>query len=424
MQYTCYFSLVLFICAVILPVRTTSKSIQLVTIRSEHFPTNSTGYADSTEMHFDSAIPTSTLSLRRSRELRENFSVISRIDESTRINDCWPHRQALSPLPVPDYIHRLQSNLETSQNYPKKNVTANRKSIDILQVVAKVTCIVEANILSIYEYQSNHFSILPTYVHVLVTLDMDPCSNMANQSGLVWTHVRCVDERHVFGDKLSKKIIETELSKVGSHARTKGASWFFQQFLKIEAAALGVGGLGDKIRIIDGDVLVLKKPHWFFGVGGVIYDSCYSKNDGNNGFRYGHTYFVLTGRRLIGGPDFVAHSMSVSRKHAQRLRMDLDTNSVDVSRDPSWVFKSLQVMCDANSITGFSEYWYLLTSTIHHYPEEVALRVQNPGSPPYCTRLRSGGACTGSIENTIQVTRDAFPSATYVVFESHLSRFK
>jgi len=227
--------------------------------------------------------------------------------------------------------------------------------------------------------------------------------------------------RTVFGSAVTMNLVEAELLKVGREAYKKGAPWYFQQFLKIEAVAIGVGGLSNRVRIIDGDVLVLRRTHWFFQPDGVIHDICFSKTDGLNSIRYGNVYFNLTGRRLIGGPEMVAHSMSVTRKHAKILKSDLGQgDSGDNSSESSWVFRSLRALCDPNAFTGFSEYWYLLSSAVFHFPSEVAFRLQNPESPPYCARVDSGlRSCPMNAADIIKKTRSSDPNALHVVFEAH-----
>jgi hypothetical protein len=334
---------------------------------------------------------------------------------------CWPGRHALLPLPIPDNLKGFEHGNEKTLVMPQGSNPPKKVHADILQVVAKISCVLKANILSVYEHQSKQFRSSPDYVHVVITLDLDQCFKMARRNGPAWKHVRCVDERTVFGEKMTMKSIAHELSLVGKSATEKGAPWFFQQFLKIEAVALGIGGLGDNVRIIDGDVLVLKQSEWFLESGGVVYDNCYSINDGYNGIRYGHVYNKLTKRRLIGGPEVVAHSMSVTRKHAQRLKKDLaqQSDSKDKTSEALWALKSLRAMCDSNAFSGFSEYWYLLSSTVHHYPDEVAFRLQDPNSSPYCIRVEQGKKCSGHPEDIVKKTRALNSSALYVVFETH-----
>ena len=356
-------------------------------------------------VHGKTAIATYTSNVTRKRDL-----VVD------RINSCWPGGRALSPLRIPDTIKLLHNSNHES------DLSMCGASADILQVVAEVSCIVEANILSIYDLYANKCISNPMYVHVIVTLDLISCYRIANQSGLAWKHVRCIDERKIFGDTLTMQLIREELSKVGPTADKKGAPWFFQQFLKIEAVARGIGGLGDRVRIIDGDVLILSYSPWFLNSGHAIYDSCYSKSDGYNGIRYGHVYFSLTGKRLVGSSEMVAHSMSTTRKHVCRLKRDLAGGNSAVGINLTlWPLKSLRALCDANAITGFSEYWYIFSSTVYYFPDEVVIRYQDPKSPPHCVRV-SSVKCSVYAERLIEMAQTSYPEATYVVFESHDSR--
>jgi len=115
------------------------------------------------------------------------------LDKVARMNQCWPSGLSLSPMRIPDNVRQFQN-----KNVKDTMFIREKKCADILQVVAKISCFLKANIMSVYAIQSNQYEFEPVYVHVIITPDIRACSNMALRSGPEWKHLRCIDENCIW----------------------------------------------------------------------------------------------------------------------------------------------------------------------------------------------------------------------------------
>ena len=329
-------------------------------------------------------------------------------------------------------------------------------------------CVVVANALKL---NATHFANSQQYraVHAIVTPDAVGCARLSRSIG---SHFRCVDEsavvfggdqdggdnntvaysthtRHsqdsahmVGGSAFARRKVAELVERVGPHARAKGVAWFWQQALKLQAVASGLGGLlGSRVRVMDGDVLVLRRGgarNWFTASGGEIFDftgqpqprrpsletnvmksAFNSSSSGNeisangddaddttrfNGWRYGALWFAATGRRLYGSHHAVTHGMSMTRVRTQGLLATLASRKArEGGNGADGVAAALELLCDDAAVTGFSEYWYYFSFAIEetlmhqqrsaqliqqqgHYHSEARARFP-PSEGPLCARL-------------------------------------
>ena len=295
-----------------------------------------------------------------------------------RAESCWPGFKPTDPTPMNVTVH--------DQTLSEGAFDGR---VDVLQVTAIVDCVVQANVLSL------HGKLASPFVHVVVTPDGVGCADLAG----AWSHVRCVADEDILGSSVTMANITDELARVGPQAVSKGAPWYWQQFLKMAAVARGVGGLGEYVRIMDGDSLQLRPLDWFDSRGGEVFDvcdKCWAKGravgDGSNHVAYGALWNKLTGSRLIGSPALISHGMSV---RASRMRALLTALSPpeEAWASMKWVLWSVGHLCDAAALTGFSEYWYYAS---------WALRDNTFGSPQVRAPLPGLEESTTCIEGKVQ----------------------
>ena len=330
---------------------------------------------------------------------------------------CWPDSAPVMPAPVPSASVREHS-LGQQGGF--------RGRTDVLQVVAAVAgnCILNANVAQIASMHP------PGYVHVIVTPDTTGCEQLRSK----WSHVRCLGDSDVLGVGVSVASIQSALAAVGEQSRAKGAAWFLQQMLKMGAVALGVGGLGEHVRIMDGDSVTLRPSDWFTAAGNEIFDTCdrdtLTVGDGLNHVRYGALWYNLTGLPLVGSPALIAHGMSTRRTHMRTLLQAMSPPGRNW-RSAAWVAHSLGRMCDYAAVTGFSEYYYYASWVLGRSANETAAANGSAlAAPPLvrvpqvCQRF-SAPPHTGDGTPAIKIASylaAKHPTLAYVVIEDHASR--
>ena len=251
------------------------------------------------------------------------------------------------------------------------------------------------------------------YIHVLVTPDSAACSKLQQKPGPAFTKVRCLHDEEVFGGRPSIDDVQALLRAKGPHSRSKGAFWYFQQYLKLGAIALGAGGLGEHVRLSDGETVTQRNTaSWFSGNGSLVYRNCGDKGDGHNGERYGNLYHRATGKALYGSSHVVSHGQSVSRTLASSLIAALSPPNTSDAAPNAWVLHSLGLLCDEAAITGFSEYWYLFSHAVERYPANIKLAAGRA-----CHRLEARWA--GARAKCDRPTSHS--EVDYVILEDHLS---
>jgi len=255
------------------------------------------------------------------------------------------------------------------------------------------------------------------YIHVLVTPDIAGCHSLQTRPERAFRVVRCLHDDEVFRGSPSIADIRALLWAKGPHSRSKGPFWYFQQYLKIGAVALGAGGLGERVRISDGETITLRNPSsWFDAARGVVYRDCGEKGDGHNGDRYGALYYRATGSTLFGSSSVVSHGQSVSRTFARSL---VDALSPETGNNVTnaWVLYSLGLLCDQAAITGFSEYWYLFSHAVERFPANVTWAAGQA-----CHRIKKTGKLWLNMSKCSLASYDNFTHVDYVILEDHKSR--
>ena len=298
------------------------------------------------------------------------------------------------------------------------------KRVDVLQVVATVDSVVEANVRQVTQLSSSS-----PFVHVIVTPDTLGCFVLRN----TFSHVRCFHDNDVFNGTISVRDVESTLHGIGSEARKKGGAWYFQQMLKLGAVASGIGGLGEYVRVMDGEVVQIRAMQWFTEAGEEIFETCPSETrirDGKidyeeepyndfNDVCYGALWANLTGMPLVHDHSLIAHLMSMRQSKVRSLLSTLSPVG-DTWESKKWVLNSLAHICDAVAVLGFSEYWYYASYTLlrdgnhEHLPQ---IRAES-----LCVRPgRDGAMSTMTATKLVGYLTKAFPSKGYVVLENHKS---
>ena len=182
------------------------------------------------------------------------------------IVECWASDNVtnMKPLPVPLSSRDLALNVRPARPAAASDAAADAWRplfggvVDVLQVAKEVDCLVVENI------RRTHALYHPSGLlgkHVLLTPDVANCATLATTHHL--DHVACLGEDAVFGSTLTLQQVHTAIMGLGPEGKAKGGAWYWQQFLKLGAVALGSGGLGERVRIMDGDSLSLKPLDWF-----------------------------------------------------------------------------------------------------------------------------------------------------------------
>ena len=185
------------------------------------------------------------------------------------IVECWASANVtnMKPLPVPLSSRDLALNVRPAR--PTMSAAATDAAtdawrplfggvVDVLQVTKEVDCLVVENV------RRTHALYHPSGLlgkHVLITPDAANCATLATTHHL--DHVVCLGEDAVFGSTLTLQQVHAVITGLGPEGKAKGGAWYWQQFLKLGAVALGSGGLGERVRIMDGDSLSLKPLDWF-----------------------------------------------------------------------------------------------------------------------------------------------------------------
>ena len=301
-----------------------------------------------------------------------------------------------------------------------------KERVDVLQVVAVVDSVVEANVGQVV-----HLSHSPAFVHVVVTPDVKACSRMRRK----FSHVRCFHDNEVFNQTITLRDINKSINSVGPVARKKGGAWYFQQMLKLGAVALGIGGLGEYVRVMDGEVVQIRDMQWYTENGGEVFETCASEiNEANgpveepyndyNDIHYGALWTRLTHMPLAHDHSLIAHLMSMRQSRVRSLLTKLSPNDEGWETN-NWVTNILIHICDPVAELGFSEYWYYASYIL--LDEEMRSQAQPliRSEAYHCSRPKrdDATAAIASAQLACHLMR-IFPRSSYVVLENHKSREK
>ena len=327
--------------------------------------------------------------------------------DPTDILSCYDGGDIEKPIPA------ASGNFEINFKGDQYKRFLNR--VDILQVTAVVDNVVWANV-----DQVRRLSMSPPFIHVIVTPDITNCLKMNKE----FHHVRCYHDDEVIDKAIRKRDIERVLSKVGPEARGKGTPWYFQQFLKLTAVASGLGGLGEFVKIMDGEVVQTRTINWFTEAGEEIFETCPQQLGDNEytGDRYGALWTKLTGRPLVHDHSLVAHQMSVRQSRVrQLLTMFSPVNETWESK--KWIAHTLEYLCDPAAVLGFSEYWYYASYSLHRFDKQKVSQLPQIRTKYACSRPRRNPAVSGLYPtDLLKYITKTFKTESYVVLENHRSR--
>jgi hypothetical protein len=226
--------------------------------------------------------------------------------------------------------------------------------------------------------------------------------------------------------------IESVLEDIGPEARNKGGPWYFQQMLKLGAVAAGIGGLGEFVRVMDGEVVQIKAMEWFTESGVEIFETCPSESNNPidaadeepyndyNDIRYGALWKNLTGLPLVHDHSLIAHQMSMRQSKVRALLTKLSP-SHETWASKKWVLRSLRHICDSAAILGFSEYWYYASYSLldeNGNQDEPQIQTNSTCARPLRNDLTSSMTPTALVRHLTRI----FPQKSYVVLENHKSR--
>ena len=306
-----------------------------------------------------------------------------------------------------------------------------KERVDVLQVVAVVDSVVEANVRQVV-----HLSHSPAFVHVVVTPDVQACYTMRRK----FSHVRCFHDNEVFNQTITLRDINKSINSVGPVARKKGGAWYFQQMLKLGAVALGIGGLGEYVRVMDGEVVQIRDMQWYTENGGEVFETCASEineaqiiagngpveepyNDYND-IHYGALWTRLTHMPLAHDHSLIAHLMSMRQSRVRSLLTKLSPNDEGWETN-NWVTNILIHICDPVAELGFSEYWYYASYIL--LDEEMRSQAQPliRSEAYHCSRPKRDDvtAAIAGAQLACHLMR-IFPRSSYGVLENHKSREK
>ena len=222
----------------------------------------------------------------------------------TDVVECWRSANVtdMKPLAVPLDSRDLAVNVRPAHLAGTAPTDAWRPLfggvVDVLQVTKEVDCLVVENV------RRTRALYHPSGLlgkHVIITPDAAGCATLATTHHL--EHVVCLGEDVVFGSTLTLRQVNAAIEGLGPEGKAKGGAWYWQvtitltprprslpspsfftvatdhssspfalrpslagvwqQFLKLGAVSMGSGGLGERVRIMDGDSLSLKPLDWF-----------------------------------------------------------------------------------------------------------------------------------------------------------------